>query len=306
MRYSFINEHHRDYPVSLLCKMLEVKRAGYYKWQKSKTIGRRMAEMKLLSQIRYFHLQSKRRYGLRQIHHCLLRSGWLVNKKTVYRIMRSNGIYSVTKRKFKVTTKHSGKGVYAENLLKGKFEAEGPKKIWTSDITYIRTSEGWLYLAVVLDIYTRRIIGWALSERITSEIVTAALGMAIRHQNPPEGLIFHSDRGSQYRSEKVKSLLAANHFKQSMSSTGNCYDNAITESFFSTLKKELVYLRKFQTRSEARTEIFEFIEIYYNRRRQHSSLGYLSPYEFEKKNLSENKKEEITLINNQRVAYLGV
>ena len=210
------------------------------------------------------------------------------------------------KRKFKVTTKHNGKGIYAENLLKGKFEAEGPNKIWTSDITYICTSEGWLYLAVVLDIYTRRIVGWSLSERITAEIVKAALAMAIRHQSPKEGLIFHSDRGSQYRSEKVKSLLAANHFKQSMSSTGNCYDNAITESFFSTLKKELVYQRKFYTRSQARTEIFEYIEIFYNRMRQHSSLGYLSPYEFEMKNLSDNKKEEIILINNRRVAYLGV
>ena len=221
--------------------------------------------------------------------------------------MRKYGIYSVTKRKFKVTTKHNGKGIYAENLLKGKFEAEGPNKIWTSDITYIRTSEGWLYLAVVLDVYTRRIVGWSISERITSEIVTAALGMAIRHQNPPEGLIFHSDRGSQYSSKTVRDLLAAQGFKQSMSSTGNCYDNAITESFFSTLKKELVYLRKFHTRSEARTEIFEFIEIYYNRERQHSSLGYLSPYEFELKILNENKKEEKILINNnQRVAYLGV
>lgn len=306
MKYRFIKEHYREYPVSLLCKMLEVKRAGYYKWQKSRTTGRRIADMKLLILIKHYHYKSKGRYGLRQIHHCLLKAGIMVNRKKVYRIMRSNGIYSVTKRKFKVTTKHNAKGIYAENLLKGKFEAEGPKKIWTSDITYIWISEGWLYLAVVLDIYTRRIVGWSISERITADIVTAALGMAIRHQNPPEGLIFHSDRGSQYRSEKVKSLLAANHFKQSMSSTGNCYDNAITESFFSTLKKELVYQRKFYTRSQARTEIFEYIEIFYNRMRQHSSLGYLSPYEFEMKNLSDNKKEEIILINNRRVAYLGV
>lgn len=306
MKYRFIKEHYRDYPVSLLCQMLEVKRAGYYKWQKSKTRGCRRAELQLLIQIRKYHLESKGRYGVRNIHFCLLKAGWKVNRKTVYRIMRKYGIYSVTKRKFKMTTKHNGKGIYAENLLKGKFEAEGPNKIWTSDITYIRTSEGWLYLAVVLDIYTRRIVGWSISERITSEIVKAALAMAIRHQSPKEGLIFHSDRGSQYSSKAVRKLLAANHFKQSMSSTGNCYDNAITESFFSTLKKELVYLRKFETRSEARTEIFEFIEIYYNRRRQHSSLGYLSPYEFEMKTLGGNKKEEIILINNQRVAYLGV
>jgi putative transposase len=306
VKYRFIKEHHKDYPVSLLCNMLEVKRAGYYKWQKGKTRGRRIAEMKLLSLIRKYHWESRGRYGLRRIHHCLLKSGFQVNKKTVYRIMRKYGIYSVTKRKFKVTTKHNGKGMYAENLLKGRFEAEGPNKIWTSDITYIRTSEGWLYLAVVLDIYTRRIVGWAISERITAKIVTDALAMAIKHQNPPEGLIFHSDRGSQYSSKTVRDLLKAQGFRQSMSSTGNCYDNAITESFFSTLKKELVYLGKFETRSEARTEIFEFIEIYYNRKRQHSSLGYLSPYEFEMKNLVRDKKEEIILINKQRVAYLGV
>ena len=221
--------------------------------------------------------------------------------------MQKYGIYSVTRRKFKVTTKHNGKGIYAGNLLKGKFEAEGPNKIWTSDITYIWTAEGWLYLAVVLDIYTRQIVGWSLSERITSDIVKAALAMAIMHQSPREGLIFHSDRGSQYTSKTVRDLLLRKGFKQSMSSTGNCYDNAITESFFSTLKKELVYQRKFYTRSQAKTEIFEYIEIFYNRMRQHSSLGYLSPYEFEMKNLIENKKEEKILINNNpRVAYLGV
>ncbi len=306
MKYRFIKEHYKQYSVSMLCKVLEVNRTGYYYWQKRKTAGWRIAEIKLLREIRQFHQGSKNRYGVRNIHQCFIKAGRRINRKRVYRIMRKYGIHSITKRKFKVTTKQRGKGNYSENLLKGKFEASRANEIWTSDITYIRTTEGWLYLAVVMDIFTRKIVGWSLSERINAEIVRDALTMAIRNQKPPRGVIFHSDRGSQYKSKLVRDLLADCGFLQSMSSTGNCYDNAITESFFSTLKKELVYQRRFYTRDQARTEIFEYIEIYYNRQRQHSALEYLSPFEFEMKNLIKNKKEEILINNNQGVAYLCV
>jgi putative transposase len=313
VKYQFIKDNSRLYPTSLLCKVLDIKRAGYYHWQKRKAVARATSDLLILKEIRKYFKKSEETYGVRRIHHSFRRNGKKINIKRVYRIMRKYGIYSKTKKKFKVTTKHGANGIYSENLLKGKFKSSRQNEIWTSDITYVWTKEGWLYLAVVMDIFTRKIIGWSLSTRINSAIVKDALAMAIRHEKPGDGVIFHSDRGSQYCSKIVRDLLSENDFLQSMSSTRNCYDNAITETFFATLKKELVYLTKFETREKARGEIFRYIEIFYNRKRQHSALGYLSPYEFEMKNLNENKKEEIEnkkeLINNinkQRVAYLCV
>jgi putative transposase len=307
VKYQFIKDNSKQYPTSLLCRILKIKRAGYYHWQKRKTAAFKSSEQLLLKQIRDYYEGSEKRYGLRRIHQSFRRDGKKVNRKRVYRIMRKYGIYSRTRRKFKVTTKHGAQGIYSENLLKGKFAVSRQNEIWTSDITYLWTSEGWLYLAVVMDIFTRKIIGWSLSSRINAEIVRDALAMAIRHEKPEGGVIFHSDRGSQYSSQMVKDLLSENNFLQSMSSTGNCYDNAITETFFSTLKKELVYLTKFDTREQARSEVFRYIEIFYNRKRQHSALDYLSPYEFEIKNLIKNEKEElINNINHRRVAYLCV
>jgi putative transposase len=307
VKYQFIKDNSKQYPTSLLCRMLNIKRAGYYHWQKRKAVSRRSSELLLVKEIRDYYERSEKRYGLRRIHQSFRRAGKKVNRKCIYRIMRKYGIYSRTRRKFKITTKHGSQGIYSENLLKGNFEASRQNEKWTSDITYLWTTEGWLYLAVVMDIFTRKIIGWSLSCRINAEIVRDALAMAIKHETPEGGVIFHSDRGSQYCSKMVRDLLSENGFLQSMSSTGNCYDNAITETFFSTLKKELVYLTKFNTRDQARNEIFRYIEIFYNRKRQHSALGYLSPYEFEMKNLIENKKEELIInINQRRVAYLCV
>ena len=220
--------------------------------------------------------------------------------------MKNNGIFSRTKKKFKVTTKQDSAASFSANLLNGKFEAEMKNQIWSSDITYIRTNEGWMYLAVVLDVYNREIIGWSLSQRAASDLVVKALTMAVSKRKPQAGVIFHSDRGSQYTSSSVRYLLSKYGFRQSMSSKGNCYDNAITETFFSTLKKELVYLTEFETRQQAESEIFEFIEIFYNRKRLHSSLGYLSPVDFGMNKKIESKKEEIRINNNQTVAYLSV
>ena len=220
--------------------------------------------------------------------------------------MKNNGIFSRTKKKFKVTTKQDSAASFSANLLNGKFEAEMKNQIWSSDITYIRTNEGWMYLAVVLDVYNREIIGWSLSQRVASDLVVKALTMAVSKRKPQSGVIFHSDRGSQYTSSSVRYLLSKYGFRQSMSGKGNCYDNAITETFFSTLKKELVYLTEFETRQQAELEIFEFIEIFYNRKRLHSSLGYLSPVDFGMNKKIESKKEEIRINNNQTVAYLSV
>jgi transposase InsO family protein len=213
--------------------------------------------------------------------------GLLVNKKRISRLMRANNIKAKTKRKFKVTTVQNSRAVASENILKQNFTASSENKIWTGDITYLWTKEGWLYLAVVMDIYSRKIVGWSIDSSLSAELVIRALMMAIVHRNPQRGIIFHSDRGSQYTSSPFRDLLKNYGIVQSMSSTGNCYDNAITESFFHTLKTELIYWEKCQTRVEAKSSIFEYIEINYNRRRLHSSLGYLSPVEFEEKNRKE-------------------
>jgi putative transposase len=270
-----------------MCRVLEVSRTSYYQWKKRLSTQRRIEEEKFTELVRKHYQLSNGRFGLLKLVREIRKEGFCVNKKRIYRLMKKQGLYSLTSRKFKVTTKQ-GKGArFSENLLDGKFQATRANEIWTSDITYIWTKEGWLYLAVVLDIYSRRIVGWSIQQRATSDIVLNALMMAITNRKPGKGIIFHSDRGSQYTSELVRSRLNLYGFRQSMSGKGNCYDNAITETFFSLLKRELVYLTEFETREQARREIFEYIEIFYNRPRIHSSLDYLSPVEFEMKNINE-------------------
>jgi transposase InsO family protein len=278
--YNFIKTELNNYPVWLCCKVLGVNRAGYYHWQKRKVIQRALEEKRILELIRKHHNLSKGRYGLLRIHKAICREGLIVNKKRIHRLMKKYNIHSKTRRKFKVTTKQSTGAMFSENLLNGIFQTKRENEVWTSDITYIWTKEGWLYLAVVQDIFNREEIGWAIMERPTAEIVQKAIAMAIINRKPERDIIFHSDRGSQYTSNKVRCILDHYGFRQSMSGKGNCYDNAITETFFSTLKKELVYLTVFETKEQAKREIFEFIEIYYNRQRLHSSLGYLSPVEY--------------------------
>lgn len=299
MKYGFIKAHTNSYPLSVLCRVIGVSRSGYYQWQKAKSRQRRIEEARLLVLIRKHHRQSKGRYGLRRLVKAISREGVHLNKKRVYRIMKKYGIYSITRKKFRVTTKQAASAWFSKNLLEGNFNAVQNNQVWTSDITYIGTSEGWMYLAVILDAYNREIIGWSMDRSMTSEIVLKALRMAVVNRRPMSGVIFHSDRGSQYTSSMVRNMLSQYGFRQSMSGKGNCYDNAITETFFATLKKELVYLTKFETREEALREVFEFIEIYYNRQRLHSSLGYLSPANYDSSN-------RITEEINSRVAFLSV
>lgn len=306
MKYRFIKENLKEYPKSISCRMLGVSRTGYYHWQKRRYQQRRLEERKFLLLLKKHYELSRGRYGLLRLTNAIRKEGITVNKKRIYRLMKKYGIYSKTKRKFKVTTKQDRAALFSPNLINGCFEAEKKNKIWTSDITYIWTNEGWMYLAVVLDVYNREIIGWSLDQRASADLILNALRMAGNNRRPDAGIIFHSDRGSQYTAARFRNTLAHYGFIQSMSGKGNCYDNAITESFFSTLKKELVYLIKFETRNQAATEIFEFIEIFYNRKRLHSALGYMSPLEFNLNEKSENKKEELLINNNQRVAYLGV
>lgn len=282
-----MKENRKTYPMWLMCKILEVSRAGYYHWLKRIPSFRYLEDQRLLEIIRYHYNKSRGTYGLPRIYAAIRKEGLKVNKKKIARLMRINKIRAKTKKKFKVTTVENTKAKASENILKGNFSSEKENRIWTSDITYIWTKQGWLYLAVIMDVYSRKIVGWSLCSSLSAELVIKALMMAILHRNPEQGIIFHSDRGSQYTSSSVREVLKSYQMTQSMSSTGNCYDNAITESFFHTIKTELTFWNSYQTREEAKRSIFEYIEIFYNRQRLHSAIGYLSPVEFEEKNRRE-------------------
>ncbi len=282
MKYQFMKENRKYYRMQIMCKVLRVSRTGYYKWLKHKPLSHKMEKM-LLEIILYHYKRSRQTYGLPRIYAAIRKEGLRVNKKRIRRIMRINGIKAKTKKRFKVTTNRNKTHSVSENLLKGNFTAVKRNQVWTSDITYIWTKQGWLYLAVIMDIYSRKIVGWSLDNHLSAELVINALTMALINRNPERGVIFHSDRGSQYTSSSLRNILTLYGFKQSMSSTGSCYDNAITETFFHTIKTELTYWNKYQTREEAKKSIFEYIEIFYNRQRLHSSLGYSSPVEFEVK-----------------------
>jgi transposase InsO family protein len=282
MKYLFIDKHRSVHRVERMCRVLDISRSGYYAWKKRGTNGRFEENERLAAAIRQIHEKSRRLYGSPRITAELHARGIRCGKNRVARLMRINGIVAKTKRRFKVTTDSRHRLPVAPNLLERRFYAATPNSVWASDITYIRTREGWLYLAAVLDVFNRQIVGWAMDRHITRGLVIDAVNMAVRQREPAPGLLFHSDRGSQYASYDFTRLLEGHGFIQSMSSTGNCYDNAIVETFFHTLKTELVYFEKYQTRAEARRSIFEYIEVFYNRIRRHSALGYQSPVNYEK------------------------
>jgi putative transposase len=280
----FIRKERKNYPIGLLCRTLMVSRSGYYKYLSQKITKKAKEDAEVLEIIRFYYSKSNGTYGLPRITAAMRKAGLRVNKKRIARLMKLHNIRAKTKRKFRVTTKANKKMQASENLLEGKFYSGQQDKIWTSDITYLWTREGWLYLAVIMDIYSRKIVGWSVSPSLSTELIIRALRMAIIHRNPSEGIILHSDRGSQYTSHSFRKLLKNYGIIQSMSSSGNCYDNAITESFFHTLKTELTYWENYQSREEAKRSLFNYIEIFYNRQRLHSALGYLSPVEFEEIN----------------------
>lgn len=222
MKYRFMKENRKIYPMWLMCKVFEVSRSGYYHWSKRKTAGRYLEDGRILEIIKHHYNRSRGTYGLPRIYAAIRKEGLKVNKKKIARLMRANKIRAKTKRKFKVTTIQNTKAQASENMLKGSFESKKENRIWTSDITYLWTKEGWLYLAVIMDIYSRKIVGWSFSSSLSAELVFNALIMAIVQRNPSEGIIFHSDRGSQYTSSSVRELLKSYKITQSMSSTGNC------------------------------------------------------------------------------------
>jgi putative transposase len=282
MRYDFVERHRGRWPVRLMCRVLHVSAGGYYDWRGRPQSSRAARHDALVVAIKAVHGEVKARYGSPRIHAELVARGESCCVNTVARLMRREGIAAKTKRKFRVTTDSNHDRPVAENVLDRQFEPEAPNRAWTADITYVATGEGWLYLAAVEDLYSRRIVGWSMGPRIDSRLVVDALEMALARRLPGEGLVAHSDRGSQYASEHYQGLLTRHEITCSMSRRANCWDNAPMESFFASLRKELTHDEDYATREEARASIFEYIEVFFNRVRRHSSLGYMSPAEYER------------------------
>lgn len=278
----FIEEHRQEFDITLMCRLLAVSRSGYYAWRQRQPSAREMADAQLLEEIRKIFAASGQTYGSPRIHMELRAEGIRCSRKRVARLMRENGLKVVQKRKNRVVTTDSDHDFpVAPNLLDRNFTAEKPNEKWVTDISYIRTDTGWLYLAVVMDLFSRAIVGWAMRSDLSQDLVLAALRMAIGNRQPSADLLHHSDRGSQYCAHAYRQLQAEHKMVTSMSRQGNCHDNAAMESFFATLKKELVDRRHYRNRAAARRDIFAYIEGFYNRRRRHSTLGYVSPIAFE-------------------------
>jgi len=284
MRFRFIEDRRVDYPVRILCDVLEVSPAGYYAWRSRPESRRSTANRQLVNDIKRVHRDAYGRYGSPRIHIELKAQGPGVSRGRIERLMRRHGIRAIMARpRWVRTTDSRHEFPIAPNLLDRNFVAAAPNHVWLADITYVETDQGWLYLATVMDLYSRRIVGWAMADHLRTELPLAALRMAIAAKQPGPGLIHHSDRGVQYASEDYRKVLQSAGLHASMSRKADCYDNAPMESFFHTLKTELVHHRHYATRQEATRDIFAYIEGFYNRTRRHSAIGYISPIEMELK-----------------------
>jgi transposase InsO family protein len=281
MKFEFIEAQKAHFPIDFMCSQLSVSRSGYYAWKERPESERQKADRALAQEVEAVHQESRGTYGSPRVQAELRARGRNVSRKRVARLMGLKGLAARKKRRWVRTTDSRHAQPVAPNLLARDFSPGQPNCTWVTDITYVWTRQGWLYLAVVLDLYSRRVVGWAMSQSIDRHLVLNALDMALQGRQPPRGLLHHSDRGSQYASEDYQQLLAARGIQCSMSRKGNCWDNAVAESFFSSLKMELVHDADFATHEQARAALFEYIEVFYNRQRRHSSLGYLSPVDFE-------------------------
>ena len=281
MKFGFIQTEKAIYPVRALCRTLLVSASGFYAWCRRGLSRRTQEDAALKVEIRAAHAASGKRYGSPRIHADLKADDQHVGRKRVARLMREEGIEGQRKRRFRVTTDSRHSHPVAANQLNRNFTASAPNKVWVTDITYIWTREGWLYLAAILDLFSRRVVGWSMDSSIDRTLALDALAMALKTRRPEPGLLHHSDRGVQYASADYQSQLRERGMVCSMSRKGDCWDNAVAESFFSTLKAELVHRTDYVSRSQARASVFEYIEAFYNGRRRHSALGYVSPVEHE-------------------------
>jgi putative transposase len=280
--FAWVEERKGEWPVALLCRVLGVSRSGFYAWRNRPPSAAEQRREDLTGELRRIHTQVKRRYGSPRMHAELVARGHACSVNFVADLMRAAGISAKTPRRFVRTTDSNHSLPVADNRLDRQFEVAEPNAVWVADITYIPTGEGWVYLAAVEDLFSRRVVGWSLSESMTSRLAVDALAMAVGRRRPGEGVLAHSDRGSQYASEHYQRVLAGEGIACSMSRKGDCWDNAPMESFFASLKKELVHREEYTTREQAKASIFEYIEVFYNRVRRHSSLGFVSPAEFER------------------------
>lgn len=281
MKYRFIKDHQVEFPVMRMCKVLTVSRSSYYAWRDRPPSQRELANQALVEQIQDIHQNSRETYGSPRIHAELVEKGVKCSRCRVERLMKKHGLSPKQCKRYQKTTDSKHRYPVAANILGQNFDAQRPNEKWVADISYIWTQEGWLYLAAVLDLYSRKVVGWAMDDNLEASLVEQALHMALIRRCPEAGLLHHSDRGSQYASLTYQALLQTHEVLVSMSRTGNCYDNAVMESFFGTLKTELIYHQLYKTRAEAIADVFEYIEVWYNRQRRHSTLGYLSPDNFE-------------------------
>jgi transposase InsO family protein len=282
MRFAFIDEHKQRWPVEVMCHVLAVSCSGYYAWCKRGVSSRVARRAELAKKIKPIFEASRGTYGSPRVHRELVDSGEQVDRKTVAKVMKQAGFFAASPRSFVPATTDSKHDLpIAPNRLNQDFEASAPNQKWCADITYVWTDQGWLFLACIIDCFSRMIVGWSMSSHLGGSLVNAAMRMALERRQPVGGLIHHSDRGCQYAARIYQTLLSSCGVQASMSRVGCCYDNAMMESFFATLKRELVHRRSYKTREEAATEIFKYIEGLYNRKRRHSSLGYLSPQAFE-------------------------
>ena len=283
MRFRAIRRHERRYPIGLMCRVLEVSRGGYYAWRGRGDSARAVSDRELVRQIREIHTGFRRAYGSPRVHSELIDRGFCCSENRVARLMREHGIRARRARRFRVTTQSNHEYPVAPNLLNRDFVAKKRDQRWAGDITFVWTREGWLYLAVILDLFSRRVVGWATSNRIDRYLALRALTMALDGRDPQENLLHHSDRGSQYACRDYRRELRDRGISCSMSRKGDCWDNAVVESFFATLKTELIHHEDFLTRRQATGQIFWFIEGFYNTSRKHSFLGQISPAQFEER-----------------------
>ncbi len=282
MRYRGILAEEAQFPVTMMCRLVEVSRSGYYAWRRRPESKRAKENRRLLVEIRAVHEENRRVYGSPRVHFELQARGIEVGRHRVARLMSRNGIVARQKRRFRRTTDSKHPFPVAPNTLNRDFRCEEPNRRWTADITYLWTREGWLYLAVILDLYSRYVVGWATGSRIDGDLTRRALRQALAVRNPAAGLLHHSDRGVQYACREYRALLQTRGIECSMSRKGNCWDNAVTESLLGTLKTELVDHADWHSREQAHADLFEYLEVFYNRKRRHSALGFLSPAEYER------------------------